>query len=344
MNTNSTKSTSVTQIKVESLASARIAQSEIANSLRAKFGAECVIETSEIKRKISESSGLAYSAEAYLAVKIDLTKTSAAKRWIAGANAALAKGIDADDVRITGGKPNQWDRTTITLDRLVNGGAEAQTVFNVTVRLNTFDSGVRAQPYSGEGDQTWFRWEYTNNGADRQQVFIPKAQIVARSLELSASIESATGDRVESYTNGRRYDSQSRAYKVAVFLDKAEEAAAELISKIGRTADRVEDLGRTYDRAAEEAAKAARESEFNARKIRSDWVNAQVDQANANAGAQSSYDSRRIADYSAEGLSAGRLDIRTANLTVDEVNAILAVLTGAGRRIASGPTAGSVNA
>jgi hypothetical protein len=343
MNTNSTKSTSVTQIKVESLASARLAQSEIANSLRAKFGAECVIETSEIKRKISESSGLAYSAEAYLAVKIDLTKTSAAKRWIAGANAALAKGIDADDVRITGGKPNQWDRTTITLDRLVNGGAEAQTVFNVTVRLNTFDSGVRAQPYAGEGDQTWFRWEYTNNGAERQQVFIPKAQIVARSLELTASLDSANGDRVEGYI-GRRYDSSTRACKVAVFLDKAEEAAAELISKIGRTADRVEDLGRAYDRAAEEAAKATRESEFNARKIRSDWVNAQVDQANANAGAQSSYDSRRIADYSAEGLSAGRLDIRTANLTVDEVNAILAVLTAAGRRIASGPVAGQASA
>lgn len=339
MNNTESKSNSVTQIKVNTLASARIAQSLILDTLSAKFGAEAFKATTEIERKASEESGLIYQATATLSVELDLTKTNAAQRWAKAAALAFSKGADKDDCRFAGRTDiSEWDKTTVNLDRILSNSAKPVTVFSIRVPLEVLADGVRVQPFSTNRDEQYFIPDYS--AVQTKRTFIPFATVIATSIEQTASIDAARGKRCEGYINGRRYDSDSRGYKVAVFLDSAIEAASEQIGKIGQQADRAEDSARTYDRAAEEAREKLLEYEFNARKARQDWINGQIDQANKAAGSTSSYDRRNLAEYSAEGLSAGRLDIRTSNLTVDETNAILAILTAASARIATGPTAG----
>ena len=299
-----------TDIKLDTTAAARLAQNEIANKAIALFGSEAVSTNCEITRKTSESNGIVYNADARLTVSVDLRKTDLAKRWIAAHAAGVAKGLKADDVRITGEGASQWDREAINLARLTGADTNyrPRDLWTINIAAETYPRRIRPVPYKNE-------WRQILSNGDWADISI--AEVVAITVEATASIEAIKAYRIEGSLNGRRYDSNSRSFKIGTFIDSAAEKAQEQYDRFAAKVEYIERFVAEYDLAAEQALIAKAEAEFNARKARADFINGQ------------------IAEYSAEGFSAGRLDLRTAKLTVAEVDAILAILTGAAARIAA---------
>lgn len=327
----------ITSIKLETTAAARLAQNEIANKAIALFGSEAVSTNCEITRKTSESNGIVYNADARLTVSVDLRKTDLAKRWIAAAAAGVAKGLKPDDTRIAGEAINEWDRESVNLARITGADTKyrPRDFWSINISAETYPRQIRPVPYTNEWRQIQSNGEWAS---------ISLAEVVAVTLESTASIDAIKAYRIEGTLNGRRYDSNSRAYKIGTFIDSAAEKAQEQYDRFAAKVEWIEKFVAEYDLAAEQALIAKREAEFNARKARADFINAQIEEINRLTGAQSRYDSRQLAEYSADGLSAGRLDIRTSKLTEAETDAILAILTGAAARIAAGEAKDTVSA
>lgn len=328
----------ITDIKLTTTAAARIAQNEIANKAIALFGSEAVSATCEIDRKTSESNGIVYNATARLSVTVDLRKTDLAKRWIAAAAAGIAKGLKADDSRITGQAVNQWDRETINLARLTGADAnyKPQTIWSINVIAETYPRTISAVPYKNE----WRQYKPTTG----EWPSISVDEVVAITVANTASIDAIKAYAIEGTINGRRYDSNNRAFKVGTFIAAGIESASEIYGRASLKVDQLEAFVEKYDLAAETALIAQAEAAYLARKARSEFINGTLAECNRLTGAESRYDTRQIAEYSAEGLSAGRLDIRTSKLTETEVDAILAILTAASERIAAGKATESAGA
>lgn len=332
----------ITDIKLNTTAAARIAQNEIAAKAIALFGAEAVTAGIEIKRKASDiDPNFIYAASAYLTVTVDLRKTDLAKRWIAAANTGLAKGIAADSPSIGFRKDiSEWDRKSLSLQRLTNPdfNYEPVHIWAICIEAEVYPKQIRPVPYENR-----FRESVVVDG---QLVYrdIDRAAVAAITRQRTASIDDIVAYRVTGSLNGRRYDSDSRAFKVGTFIDAGAEAANEAFTKFERTVTSIEGWVAEFDLAAYNARVTKAEAEYAARKARADFINGQIEQINARTGAESRYDSRQIAEYSAEGLSAGRLDVRTSKLTEAEVDAILAVLNAASVRIAAEKAASTVSA
>ena len=327
----------ITSIKLETTAAARLAQNEIANKAIALFGSEAVSTNCEITRKTSESNGIVYNADALLTVSVDLRKTDLAKRWIAAAAAGIAKGLKADDSRITGQAINQWDRESLNLARLTGADTNyrARDLWSINISAETYPRQIRPVPYTNE-------WRQIQSNGEWASISI--ADVVAVTLESTASIDAIKAYRIEGTINGRRYDSNNRAYKIGTFIDSAAEKAQDQYDRLASKVESLERFVAEYDLAREQALIAKAEAAFAKRTARSEFINATLAECNRLTGAESRYDTRQIAEYSADGLSAGRLDIRTSKLTETEVDAILAILTAASERIAAGEAKDTVSA